>query len=269
MIRNFLHIITILLVVVAAVCSCKQQDKPVVAPAENLEAKKMLAGIWVDADEESVVFKISGDTIYYPDPTANPVEFKIVKDTMILQGNSVSKYPIIKMAAHLLEFKNQGGDIIKLVKSDNPVDAYQFKRHDQVPLNQGKVVKTDTVVSYNDNRYHSYVQVNPTTYKVYRTSYNSEGMETENIYYDNIVHVSVYRGAAKVFSKDFRKDDFAETVPANMLKQCVLSDIKLIEASDDGLHYRAQLAIPDSPSSFMAELIISYDGKTKVRVFEM
>ena len=252
MIRNFLHIITILLVAVAAVCSCKQQDKPVAAPAENLEAKKMLAGIWVDADEESVVFKISGDTIYYPDPAANPVEFKIVKDTMILQGNSVSKYPIIKMAAHLLEFKNQGGDIIKLVKSDNPVDAYQFKRHDQVPLNQGKVVKTDTVVSYNDNRYHSYVQVNPTTYKVYRTSYNSEGMETENIYYDNIV-----------------QDDFAETVPANMLKQCVLSDIKLIEASDDGLHYRAQLAIPDSPSSFMAELIISYDGKTKVRVFEM
>ena len=94
-------------------------------------------------------------------------------------------------------------------------------------------------------------------------------MEVENIYYDNIVHVSVYRGAAKVFSKDFRKDDFAETVPANMLKQCVLSDIKLIEPSDDGLHYRAQLAIPDSPSSFMAELIISYDGKTKVRVFEM
>ena len=53
-----------------------------------------------------------------------------------------------------------------------------------------------------------------------------------------------------------------------MLKQCVLSNIKLMRLANDGLHYQTQLAIPDSPSSFIVELIISYEGKTDIRLFK-
>ena len=250
------------------VCGCNKADRQAAEPGENLKAKTELAGIWIDADEETVVFKIKGDTVYYPDSTSQPVKFKIIQDTMILLGGNTSKYPIIRQKEYVFEFKNQDNDIVKLVKSENPYDSLQFVRNGPVTLNQGKVIKEDTVVRHDGAQYHSYVQVNPTTYKVYRSSYNAEGMEIENIYYDNIIHVSIFAGASKIFSKDFRKSDFNKAVPENMLKQCVLSNIKLMSLDVDGFHYQTQLAIPDSPSSFIVELIISYDGKTDVRMFK-
>jgi hypothetical protein len=254
--------------IILAACGCKDTNKPADTPQEDLKAKSMLEGIWIDADEETVVFKIKGDTVYYPDSTSQPVKFQIIQDTMILLGNNASKYPIVRQEAHIFEFKNQSNDIIKLVKSENPYDSLQFVRRSPVTLNQGKTIKADTIVIYGENKYHSYVQVNPTTYKVYRSFYNAEGMEVENIYYDNIIHVSIFKGANRIFSKDFRKADFNKAVPDNMLKQCVLSNIKLTTVGKDGFHYQTQLAIPDSPSSFIVELIISYDGKTDVRLFK-
>ena len=123
-------------------------------------------------------------------------------------------------------------------------------------------------MTYSGQKYHSYVQVNPTTFKVYRSFYNAEGMEIENIYYDNIIHVSVFKGATKLFSKDFRKNDFVKAVPSSMLKQCVLSDIRLSETDAEGFHYITQLAIPDSPSSFVVELIVTFNGGFSVKRFE-
>ena len=255
-------------VVAALVSGCGNSGKQPEAPVEDLKAKAMLAGIWIDSDEENVVFKITGDTIYYPDSTTQPVKFKIVQDTMVLLGNTVSKYPIVHKSEHLFEFKNQDNDIVKLVRSEDPNDSLSFVRHRPIVLNQGKVIKSDTIVTYSGQKYHSYVQVNPTTFKVYRSFYNAEGMEIENIYYDNIIHVSVFKGATKLFSKDFRKNDFVKGVPSSMLKQCVLSDIRLSETDAEGFHYITQLAIPDSPSSFVVELIVTFNGGFSVRRFE-
>lgn len=266
--KTALYNIIAILAAVLSACGCKDAKEPAEPPREDLKAKSMLEGIWIDADEETVVFKIKGDTVYYPDSTSQPVKFKIIQDTMILLGGNTSKYPIIRQKEYVFEFKNQDNDIVKLVKSENPYDSLQFVRNGLVTLNQGKVIKEDTVVRHDGAQYHSYVQVNPTTYKVYRSSYNAEGMEIENIYYDNIIHVSIFAGASKIFSKDFRKSDFNKAVPENMLKQCVLSNIKLMSLDVDGFHYQTQLAIPDSPSSFIVELIISYDGKTDVRLFK-
>lgn len=264
----FLYNIIAAAALTVAACACKEAKKPAAAPQEDLKAKSMLEGIWIDADEESVVFKIKGDTVYYPDSTSQPVEFKIIRDTMILLGGNTSKYPIVRQGAHIFEFKNQNNDVVKLVRSENPYDSLQFVRSRPVTLNQGVTIKEDTVVWHGEDKYHSYVQVNPTTYKVYRTFYNAEGMEVENIYYDNIVHVSIFAGANKVYSKDFKKSDFAQAVPVNMLKQCILSTIKLTSLDNDGLHYQTQLAIPDSPGSFIVELIISYNGEISIKPFK-
>lgn len=262
--KDVLHIFSAIIMGVS-ILGCGKPSKQQEPPAEDLKAKAMLAGIWIDSDEENVVFRICGDTIYYPDSTTQPVKFKIVQDTMLLLGNTVSKYPIIHKSEHLFEFKNQDNDIVKLVRSEDPNDSLYFVRHRPVVLNQGRVIKNDTVVMFSDKKYHSYVQVNPTSYKVYRSYYNAEGMEIENIYFDNIIHVSVFKGAAKLFSKDFRKNDFAKVVPSSLLKQCVLSDIKLVDVGEDGIHYVTQLAIPDSPSSFVVELIVSYNGTFSTR----
>lgn len=270
MIRTvFLHIV-VFLTVAFVFAGCRDKVKQPVEPIEDLNAKAMLEGVWIDADEENVVFKIKGDTVYYPDSTSQPVEFKIIKDTMVLSGgSSASKYPIVKQGSYVFEFKNQNNDIIRLVKSDDPNDSLYFIRRPVVTLNQKKIIKRDSVVRLGDRQYHCYVQVNPTTYKVFRTYYNSEGIEIDNIYYDNIIHVSIFAGADRLFSKDFRKGDFRNFVPKDMLKQCILSDIKLYSLDDKGLKYHVQLAIPDSPSCFILDMVITYGAEIKMRIANM
>lgn len=248
------------------VCGCNSSSKHDNVPKEDKRAKSMLEGIWADADVGNVVFMVKGDTVYYPDSTLQPVEFRIIQDTMFLLGNNMSKYPIIRQSENLFEFKNQNNDIVKLSRSEDSNDSLFFFRRPTVILNQGKIIKRDTIVRYEDKQYHCYVQVNPTTYKVFRSYYNSEGMEIENVYYDNIIHVSNFAGRNKIFSKDFRKNDFVNSVPKNMLKQCILSDIKLVGVDERGFKYQTQLAIPDSPSSFIVDLYISYAGKINMAV---
>jgi len=255
--------------ILAACCSgCRRSAPKVVVPKEDLAAKKMLQGIWVNSGEEDVAFRAKGDTIFYPDTTSQPVYFQIFGDTLVLHGANESKYPIVKQAPHLFEFRNQMGDLIRLEKSDDPDDVYMFEQRPPVTLNQNQLIKRDTVVMHGDNRFHCYVQVNPTTFKVVKASYNDDGVEVDNIYHDNIIHIGVYKEAARLFSRDFRKEDFGRLVPADFLRQSVLSDISYSGVSDEGIEYLATIAIPDSPSSYMVEIIVGYTGSFKTRIKE-
>ena len=60
-----------------ALCvSCKDK-KNVQTIEEDRVAKKTLQGVWIDEDEEDVVFRIKGDTVFFPDSTIMPVAFKV------------------------------------------------------------------------------------------------------------------------------------------------------------------------------------------------
>lgn len=252
----------------AAMASCGQKyaGKDSAQVKEDTAAKKMLQGIWLDGDDEDdVVFRVKGDTIYYPDSTSQPVYFYIAGDTLVMKGANTTKYPIIKQAAHIFQFKVLNGDIIKLVKTDDTSYLQQFLHQQPVVLNQNTLIKRDSVVYAGDEKLHLYVQVNPTTYKVFKSSYNDDGVEVDNVYYDNIVNVNIYRGASKIFGRDFRKEDFEGQVPLEFLKQAILSDIVLKKVDTDGLHYRVVLAMPDSSMSYQVEIIISLKGKMTIR----
>lgn len=236
------------------------------ASQEDAVAKKMLQGIWVNDDEGNIAFRAAGDTIYYPDSTSQPVRFKIVNDTLFLEGSNIVKYPIVKQAAHLFIFKNQNGDQVKLIKSSDPADKYAFGTKQSLVFNQNKLIKRDTVVVYRNEKYHGYVQVNPTSYKVFVTSYNDEGVEVDNVYYDNIIHLSIFNGSKKLFSRDFHKNDFSHNVPDEFIRQSVLSDLVWNGISVDGIHYLATLGIPDSETSYQVQVIISFDGNFKMSV---
>lgn len=259
------HLFTITILSLLFV-GCGRKTNTAPAMSEDTKAKAMFAGVWVDAEEGNVVFKVKGDSIYYPDSASRAVYFAIYSDTLVMYGSAVSKYRIIHQGKHIFEFKTQNNDIIKIVKSNDPYNDRLFDSGSKVSLNQRTLIKRDTVVNYADKKYHCYVQVNPTTYKVFHASYNDEGLEVDHIYYDNIIHVSVYQGASKVFSRDFRKSDFSSVVPSNMLEQCVLSDMSLSKIDANGVCYTTQLAIPDSPSSYMVNLVISYKGKFLISV---
>lgn len=245
--------------------ACENKSKaPKIIP-ENIAAKKMFQGIWINEDEEYVAFRVKGDTIFYPDSTSLPVYFQIIQDTLVMHGANTTKYPIVKQTRHLFIFKNRNGDEVRLVLSTDPNNEMLFTARTIVPLNQKQLIKRDTIVNYESERYHCYVQVNPTTYKVIKATYNDEGAEVDNVYYDNIVNLTVYHGAARLFSGDFRKQQFSSLVPADFLKQAVLSDLKFDAVTPTGISYVAVLVVPDSQSSYQVRLTVDYKGHLKMQ----
>lgn len=248
----------------AALTGCGKKSESATVVKEDVNAKKMLQGIWLNDDADDVAFRVKGDTIYYPDSTSRPMYFYIYSDTLVMRGVNEVKYPIVKQAAHLFEFKNQGGDIIKLIKTSDKTYLEAFQEQHPVALNQNTLIKRDTIVNHVDEKYHLYVQVNPTTYKVYKSNFNDDGVQIDNVYYDNIVNVNIFHGANKVFSRDFRKSDFNKKVPSAFLTQAVLSDMVFDKIDKDGIHYLAILAQPDSSLSYQVKVIVSFDGHLKI-----
>ncbi len=247
--------------------ACQEKAKHSSTPVEeSKEAKSLLQGIWVDAETEQVAFRAKGDTIYYPDSSVVPTYFMIAGDSFIL---GEFHYPILKHAPHLFWFRNHLGDIVKLVKSDNPNDVLNFSnKHTSVISPLTEVVKTDSVVLFNGERYHWYIAVNPTKYKIVKTSINDDGVAVEKIYYDNIIHISVFNGVHRLFSRDFKKNMFEKYVPEQFLKQSILGNIQFENIDETGLHFTATLCVPDGAACYMVSTHIGYDGTQSMSLLE-
>lgn len=234
--------------------------------SEDTIAKRMLQGVWLDEDDDAIFFMAKGDTIFYPDSTSLPVAFAIMNDTLVMRGASVVRYPIEKQTENFFVFKNQAGDVFRLSKAKDVSYRKMFEKQRPIALNQNRLVKCDTVIQYQEKRYHSYVQVNPTTYKVYKSSLNDDGVEVFNVYFDNIVHLSVFVEGKRFFSRNFYKKDFSRKVPDTVLSQSILSDIVFTKADNQGIHYNAIIGIPDSPSSYIVEIIVTHDANFQLQV---
>lgn len=233
---------------------------------EDKEAKAMLQGVWLDAETEDVSFRVKGDTIFYSDSTSMPAYFKIVENALVLSSGAT--YAIEKQTANLFWFKNQNDDIIKVMKSSDPEDAEVFVHDTPKVMSYKHQVKRDSVVTYNGERYHWYIAINPTKYKVVRHTYNEDGMEVENVYYDNIMHISIYKGAQCLYSSDFRKQMYHKMVPEKFLDEAVLGGMEYSHVDADGLHFRATLCIPDGASCYLVESTVSYKGKMTMKTIE-
>lgn len=263
--KVYYHIIYMLLLVVGIV-SCGRQQKPAEGREESREAKQLMQGVWMDEDTEAAVFQMKGDTIYYADSTSMPLPFKVIDDTLYV--GSQTRYHIEKQTEHVLWFKAQNGETAKFVKSDDAELGKVFEKNKPEILTLTDVLKRDTVVFYNGERYHLYIAVNPTKYKVVCQTVNEDGLDVENVYYDNIIHLSVFHGAAQLFSRDFRKSFYEKSVPARFLKQAILNDMQFTSVDADGFHLNASVCIPDESSCYLIEHIVSYDGKLNTKLSE-
>ncbi len=251
-------------VLLMAGCSGRQPDSQ---SEEDREAKALMQGVWVDAETEDLTFRVAGDTIFYADSTSMPAYFKIVGDSLVLSSGTT--YAIEQHTAHIFSFRNQNGDLVTLNKLDNAEDDSLYLRGTTpAVMTYTHQVKTDSVVSYNGARYHWYIAINPTRFKVVRRTYNDDGMEVENVYYDNIMHVSIYNGAQKLYSSDFRKQQFSHLVPVKFLDEAVLANMEFAKADAEGLHFNATLCIPDGASCYQVETIISYKGQMTMKLLE-
>lgn len=255
--------------VLLLLAACKQQQESASAsaeePKEDTRAKAMLQGIWIESETEEAVFRVEGDTIYYPDPTDQPAAFRIIADSLVL---SQQRYPIIRQDEHLFWFQNQSGDIIKLVKSDTDEDTLAFANRQPEILTITEVMKTDSVVFYGGERYHWYIAFNPTRYRVVKTTYSSEGMAVENVYFDNIIHISLYHGAKCIYSHDIKKQLFAQEVPQQFLDQAILGNMQYSHTDAHGMFFNATLCIPDEASCYMVETLIGFDGQLSMKLLE-
>jgi hypothetical protein len=262
--KKFLTVAVVLCLVTA--CG-KRAEKTASAPVEkeDREAKALLQGIWVDMETEEVVFKAVGDTICYPDSTSQPAYFRIVSDSLELSGR---RYAIERQSANLFWFKNPNGDIIKLSKSDDPLYKEVFVQQTPRVLNYTEVVNRDSVIMSDGERYHWYVTINPTKYKVVATSYNDDGVGVDNVYYDNIIHLSLFQGARRLYSSDFRKQMYVKLVPASFLNEAILSNIEYSHADANGFHFSATLCKPDGVSCYMVDIVIAKDGKMNMKLLE-
>ena len=229
--------------------SCSQKDEKTTEQAEDTKAKAALQGVWIDSDTQEVNFRAKGDTIYYPDSISQPAYFRIVDDSIII-GENRQKYAIVKHSDNIFWFKNSNDDIVKLEKSDNPGDISLFASQKSKVLTYTEVVKRDTVVNYDNQRYHCYIAINPTRYKVHRSTYNEDGVEVDNVYFDNIVHISVYKGAECLYSRDISKVIFKGKVPMHFLSQSILSNVEFSKVDAKGFHFDTTVCIPDGASCY-------------------
>ena len=249
-------------------CSGKPVSTSEAEVQEDREAKALLQGVWMDEETEELAFQAKGDTIYYPDSTSLPMSFRIIADSIEI-GTSKTRYAIVKQTQHVFWIKNQNGDVLKLIKSDDIQNANESFIHDKPRIKvYTEVVKRDSVVIVGGERYHWYVAINPTKYKVMSKSYSDDGMAIENVYYDNIIHISLYQGARQLFSSDFRKQHYQKLVPERFLNQAVLGAMDYSHADAAGFHFNATLCIPDGASCYMIDNVISRDGKLKTQLLE-
>lgn len=257
----FFTLITILL----SACSNTNTKENVIE--EDLTAKKNLQGTWLNEVEGNVLFTIKGDTIFYNDSTSQPSPFHVVNDTLFIDNHNVVKYPIRHLTSTSFTFVNTDGEEIELTKTDSQGSTPMRGQHKgAININQGKKIKNDTVMIYDGHHFHAYTQVNPTTYKVFHQSTNSDGLSIENVYYDNIIHIALFDGQKKVFSKNIVKTDFKKVVPESYISQAVLSEIKIEKTTKDGVLFVAILSIPDSYTNYMVNILITPDGKLSITI---
>jgi len=235
---------------------------------EDLKAKKMLQGIWLDDESDEILFKIQGDTIYYPDAENAPVYFKIKKDTFYTYGKEVSRYKIDKQADHVFWFHSLSDNVVKLHKSEDDSDSLLMMGHrtTEVIPTYSEVTKRDSVVMYNGKRYRAYVYVNPSKKKVIKTSYSDEGISVDNVYYDNVMHICVYEGRKMIYGHDITKDTFLGVIPNEFLKNAILSDMEFYGVGKIGFRYQATVCIPESSVCNLVNLIIGFDGKLSIKI---
>ena len=253
--RNSIFLACILLL---TACSERPQKKQAVEK-EDLVAKELLQGTWLDDMTDTPLLRFKGDTLYYVDGSVRPVAFKVVGDSLKTYGSQVSSYHIKKQGEYIFWFQSSMGEILQLSKAENPADTIAIPTYNASEVTR-EVIEKDQVVLFGDKRYRGYVYINPTEIKIVQPEITEEGLEVENVYYDNIIHICVYEGKNKLFGRDMKKQDFESLIPQDYFQRAILSDMEFVGVNARGYHYQANLCIPNNASCYLVDTSIDKDG---------
>lgn len=258
----------ILLGVMLSACSYAPQTHEA-NEKEDSTAKLLLQGMWMDDVTSDPIFRVQGDTIYYTDPSIAPVPFKVIKDSLKTYGSQTTGYHIKKQNAYTLWIQSAMGDILHLRKAETATDSISFNPSAGLSANEPQeVISKDRIIFYDKVRYRGYAYINPSNIKVIQPTLSEEGLEVDNIYYDNIIHICVYEGKRELFAKDIHKKDFEGVIPEDFYRRAILSDMDFIDVDAKGYHYQATLCIPNGASCYLINIHISYQDEITYELAE-
>ena len=260
--RPVLSVVIVLCVLLLSLSGCGSRQGGSIERPENKEAKALLQGVWMDAETDNVVCKMEGDSVFYSDSTSVTAYFKVVDDTLYI--GRTARYHIERQSEHLIWFQSPDGDLIKLYKVEEEVaDDYEPQKAQVLSLTD--VEKKDTVVFWGGERYHLYIAINPTKYKVSRRTVNEDGLEVENVYYDNVIHLSIFQGSRQLFSRDYRKQQYEKQVPSQFFNESILNDMDLMKTDASGFHLYLSICKPGDASCYQLEHIVSFNGQLTIK----
>lgn len=235
----------------------------------DYDAIRLLGGVWTDDATGIVAMRAQNDTIFYTDSTRMPVKFSIYDDTIFLMGEREEKYAIVQQTEHVFAFRTPGGDTVTLTKDTGENTEFEMPTASKdVAVGTDQVVRKDTVLQFQGQRFHCYVYVNPTKYKVNIQEQTYDGLTVDNTYYDNIIHLSVFKGAERLFSRDIKKRAYRHLIPEDFLSGAILSDMELRHTDRQGFHFFATVCVPDGSSCYLIDNIVSPEGKLSTKVVE-
>ena len=254
----------------ALITSCGSGRSRLESISEDKVAKELLQGVWLDDESNMPLLRICGDMITYVDQDATPVNFKIIRDSIYMLGQDTTAYKIVRQGESVFWLQTDADELIKLHLSDSEDDQYAFN-HSSEPLENPivqKQIQKDSVIIYNNVRYRGYVFINPSKYKVVKTIVDENGIGQEVVFYDNIIHITVYEGTNELYGKDISKQLFADYIDNNILAMSLLVNMDFVDVDADGFHFRAILTVPDSTVTHSLNLIISSQGELTISPIE-
>lgn len=233
---------------------------------ENVVAKQMLQGIWLDDATEMAFMGVVGDSIFFAERDRLPMSFRVVQDSIYFIGHDTLAYKIERQSDDDFWYRTFAGDTVRLQKqTSGNIDISDIRGGvtSYESVGQQRMEK-DSIVFYDGTRYRGYVFINPTSMKVLRTTYDENGIGIDNVFYDNIIHICVYEGANRLYGQDIEKGMFSGQLGGDTLSDLILSDMDFTGVDADGYHYRAVLSVPESPVSFIMNLNISFGGELAI-----
>ena len=76
------YVVLSLMVIFSVSCGGNKNPNFLELEEEDIAAKELLQGIWLDDETESPLMRVEGDTIYYADSQSAPITFKVIRDTL-------------------------------------------------------------------------------------------------------------------------------------------------------------------------------------------
>lgn len=258
--KKMIRICTLIACILLFTACSGQPQKKEQEEKEDLKAKELLQGTWIDDMTETPLLQFKGDTLYYIDESVQPVAFKIIKDSLKTYGLQTSSYHIKKQGEYIFWVESTLGEVLHLSKAENTIDSLLSVQESEEQEPTREVIEKNQIVHFNDKRYRGYVYINPTDIKVIQPDITEEGLEVENVYYDNIIHICVYEGKNRLFGRDMKKKDFESLIPQDYFQRAILSDMEFMGVNAKGYQYQANLCIPNNATCYLVDISITTDG---------